>query len=76
MSDHPFVDNEGEPLADYNALKEYQMKNYVAPIIDEILHTDEAGEFKILITTKQSGLVHAFKTVVSCEEGLAVELGS
>lgn len=59
MSDNPFVDNDGDALPDYAALREYQSDNRVDPIDDTV-----SG---VLIVTSQSGLVRSFKTVVTCE---------
>jgi hypothetical protein len=45
-------------------MQSYQSANRVECVMDSIEHEDTI----VTVCTRQNGLVHAFKTVVSCEE--------
>ena len=65
MSDAPFVDKDGNELEDYDAYKEYYKNNKIETICDMV----ESPEGDIIcLTTRQNGLVYAFKVVAECAE--------
>lgn len=63
-----YVDKNGEPIASYSSLASYKTNNILFSLSEVIVYNEGGFDYDILLITKFSGLVCAYKTILICEE--------